>query len=225
MRKLLFANLRWKLISLAIAILLWFVIAHEPELATSLSAPIQYQNLPADLDISSDLPGHVLLEVRGPSSQLRPANLSRVAVVLDMSRVHGPGEVTFDISGHDTNLPMGVAFYRSVPSQIRIKFEHLESREVPVIPRYSNPPPAGYQVTETSIDPPAVSIIGPESRVEAQNAVHTDPIDLSSVVDRATLHVHIYVGDPQLRLEGPTSVTYNVVLGKIVTQKQKGKRR
>lgn len=224
MRKLLFANARWKLLSLAIAILLWFVIAHEPELATSLSAPIQYQNLPADLDISSNLPDHVLLEVRGPSSQLRPANLSRVAVVLDMSRVHGPGEMTFDISDQDTKLPMGVNFYRSVPSQIRIKFEHLESREVPVIPRYSNPPPAGYQIVETDIDPPTVSLIGPESRVEAEKSVHTDPIDLSNVTDQATLRVHIYVGDPQLRLEGPTSVTYKVVLGKI-TEKKKGKRR
>ena len=43
-------------------------------------------------------------------------------------------------------------------------------------------------------------------------------------MDQATMRVPIYVGDPQLRLEGPTSVAYKVVLGKFAEKaKRKGR--
>src|ERR1700682_2453331 len=91
-------NFGWKLLSLAIAIILWYTVVGEPELATSLTVPVQYKNNPRDLEISSEVPDRVRLEVRGPSQKLNPSSLSGSAVILDLSTFHQPGEQTFTIS-------------------------------------------------------------------------------------------------------------------------------
>ena len=60
-------NVGWKLLSLAAAFFIWVNIASEPELATILSAPVEYKNYPKDLEISSTIVDTVNVEARGPS--------------------------------------------------------------------------------------------------------------------------------------------------------------
>ena len=43
---LLFQNLGWKLLSLAIAVVIWALVATEPELATFANVRLEYKNLP-----------------------------------------------------------------------------------------------------------------------------------------------------------------------------------
>jgi len=91
MRQLLTQNLGWKLLSLLLAVGLWLAIAREPEVATSLSVPVEFKNMRDDLDISGNLPDRVFLEVRGTSGRLSRDNLSALAVVLDLSDAQ-PGQ-------------------------------------------------------------------------------------------------------------------------------------
>ena len=96
-RDLLFQNLLWKLLSLAIAVVIWALVATEPELATFANVRPEYKNLPEGLEISSDPLSSVVLELRGPSGALRGmGDTVRPAVVLDMSDAVS-GERTFSI--------------------------------------------------------------------------------------------------------------------------------
>jgi YbbR domain-containing protein len=212
MKHWLLHNLGWKLLSVVIAFLLWVAVASEPELATSVPAAILFKDLPDDLDISSNVPARVQLELRGPSRRLTPQLLEQVHVVLDLTDVQ-PGERTFTI--HDWNihgLPFGVEFYRTVPSQISLAFERLSAKDVPIEPIYSKQPPDGYRVVQYSFEPPQIRIRGPEGRVQRVDHVTTDPIDLSGVVSKTELRLHVRVGDPQIRLETPAVVKFKVQL-------------
>src|ERR1700720_3763362 len=92
---LLFENLAWKLLALAVAVVIWALVASEPELATFATVRLEYKNLPDDLEISSDPVTSVVLELRGSSGVLRGIGESlRPAVVLDMAAVQ-PGQRTF----------------------------------------------------------------------------------------------------------------------------------
>jgi len=214
MRRLLTRNWGWKLLALAISYALWIAIAREPELETSISVPIEFKNLPSDLDISSDVPDRVHLEVRGPSTRLSRDYLSDLAVVLDLADAQA-GERTFTIHDWNTNLPVGVTFDRAVPSQITLRFARLLSRETPIAPRYLKPPPPGYRVESYQFQPDKVWIRGPEDHVKRIQEVTTDPIDLSGVTRRAKIPVHINIGDPQVRLKMPRAVTnFEVVVQK-----------
>jgi len=208
MRRALTRNLGWKLLSLLIAIALWVAVAREPELATSLSVPIEFKNMPADLDFNFSVPDRVRLEIRGPSGRLSRENLSDVAVVLDLADAH-PGERTYTIRDGNINLPSGVSFDRATPSQLTMRFEHVISREVPIKAVYQEAAPR-YRVQSADVSPSRIRIRGPEPRVKIIDTVPTDPIDLSGVVGDKEFHTHINLGDPQVRTEGQVNITVKV---------------
>ncbi|HEV2690024.1 MAG TPA: CdaR family protein [Bryobacteraceae bacterium] len=212
MRQLLTRNLGWKLLSLLIAIALWIAVAREPELATSLSVPVEFKKIPLDLDIGSNVPDRVHIEIRGSSGRLTHDNLANVAAILDLSDAH-PGERTYTISENNLNLPSGVIFYRAVPSQITLQFDQLISRDVDVRPNYIKIPDGYHRIGE-AVDPARVRIRGPEERVKNMRQIPTDPIDLSGVVSQAQFRTSVNVGDSQIRLEGPATITVTVKLEK-----------
>jgi len=215
MRQIVAQNLGWKLLSLLLAVGLWLAIAREPEVATSLSVPVEFRNPPGDLDVDGDLPDHVRLEIRGPSGRLTRDNLSALAVVLDLSDAQA-GERTYSIRGRNLNLPSGVVFYHAVPSQITLHFDQLAVKEEPVQPLFVNKP-AGYRVASQQFSPAKVRIRGAELRVQAIHQIRTDPIDLSGVAGEKVFHTHMNIGDVQVRLvDVPSDITVRVKLEKIL---------
>lgn len=215
MLRRLFENFGWKLLSLALAVLLWFALVGDPRVVTSISAPVQFRNIPPDLEMSSPPPTAVHLEVEGSAAQLRPDHLAVAAVVLDLKSIYQPGERTFPVDSSSVTLPAGVRLVRSVPAQIRLRFERRLSREIPVQVRFGGPPQRGYHVARYEVRPRVVRVVGPESHVTRVEFAETDPVDLSAVVGEEEFQVQAFVSDPQVRLVSPFSVTVRVVVEKI----------
>jgi YbbR domain-containing protein len=207
-------NFGWKLLSLLLAITLWIAVAREPELATSIAVPVEFKSLPDELDIGSNVPERVHLELRGPSGRLSRDSLSDLAVILDLHDAH-PGERTYNIRASHINLPAGVTFYRALPSQLTLRFDKLLSRDVEIVlAPFSKGPPDGYRVRAYTLDPAQARIRGPEQRVKSIDRVTVDPVDLSGVISEAEFHTHVNIGDPQVRLEVATDVKLKVTLEK-----------
>jgi hypothetical protein len=116
-------NFGWKLLSVGLAVMLWIAVEGEPELVTVQSVPVFYRNVEPSLALVANSPATVRLELRGPSDVLGRDNLSNVAVLLDLAGVTEPGERVFPISHTNVNLPAGVNFVRSDPSELRL---HLD---------------------------------------------------------------------------------------------------
>ena len=207
-------NFFWKLLSVMIAVLLWMILVAEQEMTTSLSATVQYRNMPRGLELSSELIDAIHLEVRGPANQLGPAMLANTALQLDLSTLSA-GERTISVGQNNVNLPRGVELLRAVPGQIRIRLEPMMIREVPVQVRFAGPPPPGFRLEDPEVSPPRLRIAGPASKVNQVEVVQTDPVDLSMVKDRsATFQVNTFVGEPHVRFETNSMVTVKVVLEK-----------
>jgi YbbR domain-containing protein len=214
MISVLFENAGWKLFAVVVAAALWAVVVGGPELTTSISAPIEYQNLPAGLEMSLDTPDHVYLEVQGLRPMLHDSSLGRASVLLNLSSVQTPGERTVTIESRNIDLPEGVRLIRAMPSQLRLRFERQVQAEIPVRVRLGAPPPEGYRLRQQQVAPQTVRIVGPESRVRQLTHAETDPIDLSRVVGKAEFRVHVYVGDPQVRLVSSPVVVVSVALAR-----------
>jgi YbbR domain-containing protein len=215
MWRLITDNFAWKLGSLMLSMLLWFAIVGEPELVTTHSLPILYKNLPHGLLINPDAVDSVRVELRGPSGRLTEGTLADLAVTIDLSNVTDSGERTFTLSDADLKLPEGVTFVRGVPSQLRLRFSHVESKDVPVQVRFASDPPAGYRVVSEQVTPPTLRISGPERRVAAITAAQTDAIALANITHDSDITVNTFVADPQVWLESSPMVTVRVRLGKV----------
>ena len=214
MKTLLTHNLGWKLLSLAAAILLWISVASEPELATFVSAHVEYKNLSPGMEISSDVVETVSLEVRGPSEALRLPELPRgSAVILDMADVE-PGQHTFAIDSGHVRLPRGVQLVRAVPAQIRIVFEPSATRTVPVEVSLADGLPQDLRVVETAAEPSALAITGPASRVARVASVQTDPLTLPPEAGTHSYRVQAYVNDGRVRFQDSPQVAVKVTVGK-----------
>lgn len=210
--KISLGNLALRGFALAAATVLWATFVASPPLVRSVSAPIELRNVPAGLEISSEVPTNVYLEVSGPSAQLHAMNFSGEAVVLDLSSVNRPGEHTFTIEPGNIELPPGMRVVRSVPSQIRLRFERRATAQLPVRIRLASPPPEGFVIAREVVSPPTLTVAGPESHVRRAAYAETDPIELSPGVGWQVHHVQSYVRDSYLQVESSPAVSVSIRL-------------
>ena len=205
-------NFGWKLLSLLGGVLVWWSLANEPDLATILSAPVQFRNYPKNLEISSAITDSIDVEARGPASQLRDLRTGRLSAIVDFSSVKAPGERTFTLTAREVKLPRGLELVRTIPAQLRFTFENRASRELKVDVRFSGDLPAGLSVARADAFPPALTITGPESRVLAAKNAVTDLIDLRQVTGDTQQQVAVYVAEPEVRMVNKPQVTVKIRL-------------
>jgi YbbR domain-containing protein len=209
-------NFWWKLMALAIAVVIWALVSTEPELATFATVHLEYKNLPDDLEITSDTGTAVSLELRGPSGALRNLGESggiHPAVILDMSDVQ-PGARTFPIGDGNVRLPRGVRLMRAVPSEVQFHFDRRATRTVQIVPRFTGEGANGYQVDHFSVEPKKLDVVGPADRVARITSVVTDPVDVSTVVGSSEFRVNAFIEDPYVRFVGSPQVTVSVTMKK-----------
>ena len=193
-------NLLWKLFALVAAFGVWLNVASEPELATIVSMPVEYNNFPKDLEISSDIVETIDVEARGPSGQLRGLNDSRIAAIVDFASVKAPGERTFTLTTAELKLPRGISLIRTIPAQLRFKFERRASRSVAVDVPFSGKLPPGFSIAAVDIDPPQLQITGPESHVYGSGKLAADPFDLTNIAGDSEQTLSVYAAEPEVRI-------------------------
>ena len=74
----------FKLVSLAMAILLWWSVGRDQPIEIPLTVPVEFQNAPVNLEINSDYPFQARLTLRGPQGLLQRLSPSEVHAVLDL---------------------------------------------------------------------------------------------------------------------------------------------
>jgi hypothetical protein len=206
-------NFWWKVLSLAGAVIIWALVASEPELSTFATARVEYKNLSDDLELSSQPVGTVSLELRGPSGQLRGLGDGGIhpAVVLDMAGI-GTGQHTFPLGEASVKLPRGVRLVGSIPPDVQFAFEPRLVRDAPVQVRFYGEGKNGFVVDHWNVTPKSVLIAGPQTHVARMTAAVTDPVDVSGLSGEAEFRVNAFVEDPFVRLESSPQVTVAVTM-------------
>lgn len=211
MKRFVPGNAGWMLLSLGISSGAWMVVNASRELTMSVSAPVQYRNIPRALENSAETVEEAHLTLRGPSTRLSRIERGSLPVIVDLRSVTGPGEKTFTLNSENVDLPAGVTLERVIPAQIRMTLETRISRSVPVVVRASHLP-EGMSIAHQEAVPSTVRIIGPESRVQKVKAVETDPVDLRALSAQEEVLTNVYSGDPQVQLVNNERVRVRVKL-------------
>ncbi len=206
-------NFGIKLLSLALAVGLWLAVARDPVAEIAVEVPIEFRNIPENLEISSESVPRAEIRVRGPQRVIRRLQPSDIYAEIELSGMK-PGERTFDLTMQQVHQPSELDVVQVIPNQFHVAFDTRLSRQVPVRPRAYGTFAAGYQIGHIETEPNAITISGPRKRVEAVDAAITDPVDASGTMDRATFVRHAYVSDPLVQVMNPNPVRVTVIMEK-----------
>jgi YbbR domain-containing protein len=204
-------NFWLKLVALLLAIWLWSQVARDPVAEVEMKVPIEFHNLPDNLEIDSASFTEAQIRVRGPERVIHRLQAMDVRAQIDLAGVR-PGERTFDLTGRQVHVPQDLEVVQIIPGQFHLSFDDRATRVVEVRPRVTGNFASGRRVAQVIADPPNVAIAGPRRRIEGVDAATTDPVDVSGAMTRATFTTQAYVSDPLIQVVRPTPIRVTVIM-------------
>lgn len=132
LRKYVFANAGLKLLALAISFLIWATYTAEPYAEVGFLVPLEFTAMPAQLEISGDVPTNARVRVRGRSALLRRMIAADLNLRLDMKDAKD-GTTVLQIRPDMVGAPFGATVVQVQPSEIHVT----------LVPRQGSSPPSG----------------------------------------------------------------------------------
>lgn len=206
-----FRNLGLKFVSTLVAVLLWLVVAGERVVERVMRAPVEFQNLPAGLELVGNPPDTVEVRLRGSSGALSRMASGDMSAVIDLATAR-PGRRLFHIGQSQVNVPYGIDIVQVGPSTLTMEFEMSGIRQVKVEPDIDGRPAAGYEVTQIVSDPAMVEVAGPESALKRLQSAITEPVSVTDQTRTVREVVTIGVPDSSLRLRTPQTAVVTVTI-------------
>ncbi|HLZ50750.1 MAG TPA: CdaR family protein [Candidatus Acidoferrum sp.] len=215
LRRHVFHNFGLKLMSLLLATALWLIISRDERPAeVAVRAPIVFQNVPPNLEISSESAPEAQIRVRGPERVIRQLRTNEVQAEIDLADAKAQ-ERTFDLTAQQVRHPRELTVVQVVPSQLHLAFDTRLTRDVEVHPRVTGNFANGEQIVKVDSDPARVTITGPRHHVEKIDAATTDPIDATGTRGSAVFTTNVYVPDPLVQVDQATSIRVTVVVQRV----------
>ena len=132
LREYVFANAGMKILALAVSFLLWATYTSEPFAEVGYQVPIEFTNMPAQLEMSGDVPTAVHVRVRGRSALLRRMVVADLNLRMDMKESK-EGTSSLRISSDMVGAPFGVAVVQVSPMELHVT----------LVQRHGPAPPSG----------------------------------------------------------------------------------
>jgi len=207
-----FRHIGLKVLSVALAALIWLLVSGEQIVERALRIPLEFTNLPAQLELVGEPPTVVDVRVRGSSGALSRVATGELVAVLDL-RTARAGQRLFHLTGADVRAPFGIEVVQISPSNVPVAFEPSARKVLPVRPGIEGEPADGYIAGTVKSDPATVEVIGPTSAVARLTAALTEPVSIAGATGPVMDIVNIGLADPSVRLVEPSSaeVTVNIV--------------
>ena len=167
-----------KLISLALAILL-FIISRQPIAQVRFNGvPVEFRGVPAGMEIVNIDNPLVSVQLQGPRNLVMSLSSNQISVIANVTNKE-PGERIAHLQSNDVTRPDHVAVMQISPPSIRLRLERTASRLVKVIPRTDEELPPGLEIYDIKITPPAIEIEGPANEVGKTLSLETETINLA----------------------------------------------
>ena len=207
LRGLLLNNLGLKGISLVLAFLLWLQVGSQQNFQRTVSVPLEFYNLPADLEITGDYAREVDIIIR---AQRRVESVGQMSAVIDFKNAKPGTEIVPLTERNITDSPSGVEVLEIIPARLRLELERITEKTVRVEPEIQGEPAPGYQLAGVRAWPSEVTVTGPESSVDKMTSARTVPIDINGRTASFTNSAALDPKDPRLRLDLSTPVEVEI---------------
>ncbi|RKY39881.1 MAG: hypothetical protein DRP75_00560 [Candidatus Omnitrophota bacterium] len=184
-------NLSLKIISLFLAIILWFYVAGEQKEEIERRASLNIEP-PAGMVIITRSTDKVDVLLRGPKNRLSllPSDLR---IYYKIEGIEKAGEYSFTLSAQNIEVPSGVKVVSIKPSTIRVSLDRLIRKWLPIKPDIQGRVGEGYRIVKKKIklNPNICLVEGPEKVLKNLKYVYTSPVKVTGYTKSFTRRVSL----------------------------------
>ncbi len=119
LRERVLSNWGLKLLALALSFMLWTTYTAPPLAEVGYLVPLEFNNIPRELEISGEVPTQAHVRVRGRSALLRRLTPADLGITVDLSG-RPAGETFIPLTPEQVATPYGASVVRLAPSQVRV---------------------------------------------------------------------------------------------------------
>src|SRR5690242_5378236 len=146
LRRIFIEDWNLKLLSLAIAIVLWMAVTGQNQPVTAhVNVQLNFIR-PQSLEISNDPPRTVDVMLTGSRNKLDDLTTLDLVATVDISDQRAGERVLRLADKAQISLPQGVKVDGFQPSAVPVRLEPIVERQVPIEPKLEGKPPDGYEI-------------------------------------------------------------------------------
>lgn len=194
-----------KLLSLLLALALWFAVSGEERTEASLHMGLEFVNLPAKMVITGDVPAELQVRVIGPRSIINKLSQTRLTQTIDLSGLK-TGPHTFYLGPNSFSFPRGVVVTRIQANPITINLSPTITATLPVKPVLAGSPPEGYELNGVKTRPAQVTVSGPLEELTDLKFIPTHPIDVRRLTETTVLATDLDFKNLHLNLKNQVAI-------------------
>jgi YbbR domain-containing protein len=204
-----FGNLGLKILSVVLAFVLWMSIAGQKHAERALRVPVEFQNIPENLELIGETPTFADVRVRGAASALSQLRGGDLVVLVDLSSARA-GRRMFHLTPEQVAAPTGVRVQHVMPATVSLTFEASVTKTIPVVAAVEGTPAPGFVAGGILASPSTVEVVGPETVMKHLTRATTEPLNLNGATARVRDPVTIGLSESAARLVVPQSATVTV---------------
>ncbi len=212
-------NWHIKLLSLALAALLWIYVDNIKEKERFLSVPLEIKNIPAEYIVSNSVPNSVKVVLKGKERNLALINENTIKAYIDFEN-NTKTRVKKIVKIDKDSIPHGVSVKEISPGIIEAGIESIEKKMVKVVPVIIEEPPYGYEVEDVIIEPEEIGIKGPESLMTNIDSVYTKDINIGKLTETTVKEVGINLEDNKLSPVSDRVIDVKVIIKEVYVVKR-----
>lgn len=168
-------------------------------------------------------PRKVKIMIWGESNSIASIDDDDILAFIDISDVKEEGTYRLPIQTRFTNAAVTVLDNIEIsadPSTLSLKLEKSMRKQVPIILSLKGIPADGYEVNESSIDPPMTEIEGPLALVKKIDMILTEPLSIEARTNGFSGTASIVNTENLISILGRTQVQYTVKINETITKKR-----
>ena len=214
--------LPFALLSFLLASFVWFLAKQGGEsVEISFFVPLVFINLPAHMQITSDVPSVVSVSGRILRRYRNNFNPSALQATVDLTNARS-GLYQYTLTEQNIPISESISVAHIIPAQIELMIEEMIEKQLTIRARYQGQLQSGKILRGIQIIPGTVKVKGPQSVLRSIDAVFTNEIDLQDINSSLEMIVSLDLPDPNLQIsdDGIDSFIANVMVSSLSVRKR-----
>ena len=202
-------NWALKTLSLFFAVFLWYFVVGEDKVDMTVSIPVEIVNLPHNLVISNQFKKELEVTVSGPRGLIRGISRQDVSRSVDLSKATSGTEVIHN-ELDSIRFPRGIRVLRIQPANTILLLDRLIQKNLMIKYITRGSPAPNYELVSIFLDPPSITLTGPQAVLESEKFLTTTPIDISGLNGPSLRQVSLDLKTSIANLIGESVVTARI---------------